>query len=140
MWILRTPPATAVAAGAAATGAAAGAATAGAASSAASSASSSTESFAPSTTSAVSGERESRVFVSFAPKICPIFKHPSRFNNPESTNSSKIAGSSRFAGSIMIPASALQHNTAGSFACCFAVSAVIDILFPPFNYFANCDN
>ena len=81
----------------------------------------------PSTLSAVSGHKESLVFVNFAPRTCPIFKQPSRLRSPESTSSSKIAGSSRFAGSIVIPPSALQHNTAGSFACAFAVSAVIDI-------------
>ena len=109
MWILSTPPA------------ATGAAAAGAAAAGASSATSSSTAgaltlgaFTPSRTSAVSGARESQVFVSFAPNTSSMVRQPSRFNNPESTKSSKIAGSSRFAGSIVMPASALQHKTAGS--------------------------
>ena len=84
------------------------------ASSSASSAAGAVGAFAPSTTSAVNGQRESHVFVSFAPKTSSMVNAPSRFNNPESTKSSKIAGSSRLAASIVMPASALQHNTAGS--------------------------
>ena len=72
--------------------------------------------FTPSSTSGVNGQRESQVFVSFAPKTSSMVRHPSRLNNPESTKSSKIAGSSRFAGSIVMPASALQQRTAGSCA------------------------
>src|SRR5699024_4795287 len=101
------PPATGAAAGAA-TGAAAGAA------SSSSSSAGALGAFTPSSTSAVSGQRESQVFVNFAPNTSSMVRQPSRLNNPESTRSSKIAGSSRFAGSIVIPASALQHNTAGS--------------------------
>ena len=85
MWILSVPPATVAAVATGAAGA-----------------------------SFVNGQRESQVFVSFAPSTSSIVRHPSRFNNPESTRSSKIAGSSRLAGSIVIPASALQHSTAGS--------------------------
>ena len=109
MWILRTPPAT----GAAATGAAA----TGASTTSSSATSSATGAAAtPSRTSAVSGQRESQVLISLAPNTCPIVNAPSRFNNPESTRSSKIAGSSRFSAPITMPASALQHNTAGSLA------------------------
>ena len=110
MWILSVPPATVAAV---ATGAAGAASSAGASSSAFSSAGV-VGAFTPSRTSFVNGQRESQVFVSFAPSTSSIVRHPSRFNNPESTRSSKIAGSSRFAGSIVIPASALQHSTAGS--------------------------
>ena len=110
MWILSVPPATVAAV---ATGAAGAASSAGASSSAFSSAGV-VGAFTPSRTSFVNGQRESHVFVSFAPSTSSIVRHPSRFNNPESTRSSKIAGSSRFAGSIVIPASALQHSTAGS--------------------------
>ena len=92
-------------------GAAAGA---GTSSSASSGAAGALGAFAPSTTSAVSGQRESQVFVSFAPRTSSMVRQPSRFSNPESTRSSKIAGSSKFAGSIVMPPSALQHNTAGS--------------------------
>ena len=111
MWILSVPPAVAIVLVDGATGAA------GAAGASTSSAFSSTGvegAFTPSRTSFVNGQRESHVFVSFAPSTSSIVRHPSRFNNPESTRSSKIAGSSRFAGSIVIPASALQHSTAGS--------------------------
>ena len=110
MWILSVPPATVAAVATGATGAAS---SAGASSSAFSSAGV-VGAFTPSRTSFVNGQRESHVFVSFAPSTSSIVRHPSRFNNPESTRSSKIAGSSRFAGSIVIPASALQHSTAGS--------------------------
>ena len=110
IWILSVPPATVAAV---ATGAAGAASSAGASSSAFSSAGV-VGAFTPSRTSFVNGQRESHVFVSFAPSTSSIVRHPSRFNNPESTRSSKIAGSSRFAGSIVIPASALQHSTAGS--------------------------
>ena len=110
IWILSVPPATVAAV---ATGAAGAASSAGASSSAFSSAGV-VGAFTPSRTSFVNGQRESQVFVSFAPSTSSIVRHPSRFNNPESTRSSKIAGSSRFAGSIVIPASALQHSTAGS--------------------------
>ena len=109
MWILSVPPATVAAV---ATGAAGAASSAGASSSASSTGV--VGAFTPSRTSFVNGQRESHVFVSFAPSTSSIVRHPSRFNNPESTRSSKIAGSSRFAGSIVIPASALQHSTAGS--------------------------
>jgi hypothetical protein len=108
MWILRTPPATGAATGAAATGAASTTSSSTASSTAAALA------LTPSRTSAVSGLRESQVLISFAPKTSSIVRQPSRFNNPDSTKSSKIAGSSRFAASIVMPASALQHNTAGS--------------------------
>ena len=106
MWILSVPPATVAAV-------ATGAASSAGASSSASSAGV-VGAFTPSRTSFVNGQRESQVFVSFAPSTSSIVRHPSRFNNPESTRSSKIAGSSRLAGSIVIPASALQHSTAGS--------------------------
>ena len=109
IWILSVPPATVAAV---ATGAAGAASSAGASSSASSTGV--VGAFTPSRTSFVNGQRESQVFVSFAPSTSSIVRHPSRFNNPESTRSSKIAGSSRFAGSIVIPASALQHSTAGS--------------------------
>ena len=109
IWILSVPPATVAAV---ATGAAGAASSAGASSSASSAGV--VGAFTPSRTSFVNGQRESHVFVSFAPSTSSIVRHPSRFNNPESTRSSKIAGSSRFAGSIVIPASALQHSTAGS--------------------------
>ena len=84
-----------------------------------------TDSLYPSTLSGVNGDKESLVFVNFAPSTCPIVRQPSKVSRPESTSSSKIAGSSRLAASIVIPASALQHKTAGSFTCAFAVSAVI---------------
>ena len=109
IWILSVPPATVAAV---ATGAAGAASSAGASSSASSAGV--VGAFTPSRTSFVNGQRESQVFVSFAPSTSSIVRHPSRFNNPESTRSSKIAGSSRLAGSIVIPASALQHSTAGS--------------------------
>ena len=113
IWIFITPPAAAATAGAGA----AGADTTAASSFSASSAGSSTAtSLNPSTTSAVSAVSESHVFFSFAPRTCSIVSTPSRFKSPESTRSSKIAGSSRFAASIVMPSSALQHNTAGSFA------------------------
>ena len=111
MWIFSIPPGNAAATGAAGIS---GAATAGACASSASAGAAADGAFTPSNTSAVSGARESQVFVSFAPRTSSIVKHPSRFNNPESTKSSKIAGSSRFAGSIVMPASALQQSTAGS--------------------------
>lgn len=97
MWILSVPPATVAAV-------ATGAASSAGASSSASSAGV-VGAFTPSRTSFVNGQRESQVFVSFAPSTSSIVRHPSRFNNPESTRSSKIAGSSRLAGSIVIPAS-----------------------------------
>ena len=125
MWILSVTQATVAAV---ATGAAGAASSDGASSSASSTGV--VGAFTPSRTSYVNGQRESQVFVSFAPSTSSIVRHPSRFNNPESTRSSKIAGSSRLAGSIVIPASVLQLSTSGSFSCAFAVSAVIDILFP----------
>ena len=84
--------------------------------------------FAPSTKALVSGVSASEVLISFAPKTSPIVKVSSPISNrPESTKSGNIAGSSRFEGSITVPASNLQHNTAGSFSCALAVSTVIDI-------------
>ena len=88
MWILSVPPATVAAV---ATGAAGAASSAGASSSASSTGV--VGAFTPSRTSFVNGQRESQVFVSFAPSTSSIVRHPSRFNNPESTRSSKIAGS-----------------------------------------------
>ena len=111
MWILSVPPAVAIVLVAGATGAAGAA---GASTFSAFSSAGVEGAFTPSRTSFVNGQRESQVFVSFAPSTSSIVRHPSRFNNPESTRSSKIAGSSRLAGSIVIPASALQHSTAGS--------------------------
>ena len=114
------PPAAAT--GAAATGAAAS--SAGASSSAASSSAASYLS----TMSGVIGVRESTVLVNFDPfRTWQSLRAPSVFRSPESMRSGKIAGSSKFAGSRTVPSSALQHSTAGSFACCLAVSAVIDI-------------
>ena len=109
MWILSVPPATVAAV---ATGAAGAASSAGASSSASSTGV--VGAFTPSRTSFVNGQRESQVFVSFAPSTSSIVRHPSRFNNPESTRSQKLLDLRGFAGSIVIPASALQHSTAGS--------------------------
>ena len=76
----------------------------------------------------VIGIRASVVFVNFAPNTCPIVNASSgKDNKPESTKSSNSPGSSKFSGLITIPSSALQQNTALSFKCSFAVSAVIDI-------------
>ena len=113
-----------------ATGATAGAAATGAASASAAGASSSAASSASylSTMSGVTGVKESTVLVSFDPlSTWPSLRAPSVFSRPESIRSGKIAGSSKLAGSRTVPSSALQHSTAGSFACCLAVSAVIDI-------------
>lgn len=85
MWILSVPPATVAAV---ATGAAGAASSAGASSSASSAGV--VGAFTPSRTSFVNGQRESQVFVSFAPSTSSIVRHPSRFNNPESTRSSKL--------------------------------------------------
>ena len=126
MWIFNTPPTFCTLAVGFAVTAGASSFTSSFASSAG--ASSAAGAFAPSTRSAVSGVRESQVLTSFAPSTCSIVSVPSSFRSPESTRSSKIAGSSRFAAWIVMPPSALQHNTAGSFACSFAVSAVIDII------------
>ena len=119
-----------------ATGAATGATSAtGAAATGAASATSSTASSAfsspPCTASimlGVIGIRASVVFNNFAPNTCPIVNASSgKDNRPESTKSSNSPGSSKLSGLITIPSSALQQNTALSFKCSFAVSAVIDI-------------
>ena len=72
IWILSVPPATVAAV---ATGAAGAASSAGASSSAFSSAGV-VGAFTPSRTSFVNGQRESQVFVSFAPSTSSIVRHP----------------------------------------------------------------
>ena len=124
MWSLIVPPTTGASVAA---GAATGASSTGAASSAGASSSPSSSSYL-SMMSGVIGVRESTVFVSLEPlRTCPSFNAPSVFRSPESIRSGKIAGSSKLDGASTVPSSALQHRTAGSFACCLAVSAVIDI-------------
>ena len=89
--------------------------------------------FTPSRTSFVNGQRESQVFVSFAPSTSSIVRHPSRFNNPESTRSSKFLLDLRGLGlklqryQLLLYSTVLQDHE----HVLLLFQAVIDILFPP---------
>ena len=111
---MNTPPATA---GAATGATGAGASSATGASSTTSSAASSSPAENPSAFSGVRAVKASQVAVNLAPKTCPIVNvFSGKTNNPDSTKSGNIAGSSKLAGSTTVPASNLQHVTAGSLA------------------------